>query len=155
MFFALCSPSAQSLNIVRFAWSWARLDTFTLREDAPQNRSQNGYAVVKVSPLVFRVFFALCSPSAQSLNMVRFSWSWTRSDTSTLREDAPQNRLQNGYAIVKVSPLVFHVFLFDAYHLLSHLIWSVFYDLGLVWIPSRSVKTLHKTVHETVKLLWR
>ena len=67
-----------------------------------------------------------------------------------LREDAPQNRLRNGYAIVKVSPLVF---LPDAHHLLSHLIQSVFHDLGLVWIPSRSVKTLRKTVYETVKLL--
>ena len=63
-----------------------------------------------------------------------------------LHEDAPQNRLQNGYAIVKVSPLVFHVFLHDAHHLLSHLIWSVFHDLGLVLIPPRSMKTLHKTV---------
>ena len=70
-----------------------------------------------------------------------------------LHEDAPKNRLQNGYAIVKVSPHVFHVFLPDAHHRLSHLIWSVFHDLGLVWIPSRSVKTLHKTVHETVKPL--
>ena len=70
-----------------------------------------------------------------------------------LCEDAPQNHLRNGYAIVKVSPLVFHVFLPDAHHLLSHLIWSVFYDLGLVWIPSHSMKTLHKTVYETFKPL--
>ena len=68
---------------------------------------------------------------------------------------APQNHLRNGYAIVKVSPLVFHVFLPDAHHLLSHLIWSVFHDLGLVLIPLRSMKTLHKTVHETVTPLGR
>ena len=42
------------------------------------------------------VFFALCWPFAQSLNTVRFAWSWTRSDTFTPREDAPQNRLRNG-----------------------------------------------------------
>ena len=56
-------------------------------------------------------FFALCSLSAQSLNMVHVSWSWTRSDTFTLHEDAPQNRLRNGYAVVKVSLLVFRLFL--------------------------------------------
>ena len=43
--------------------------------------------------------------------MVRFSWSWTLSDTLTLHEDAPQNRLRNGYAVVKVSLLVFRLFL--------------------------------------------
>ena len=67
-----------------------------------------------------------------------------------LREDAPQNRSRNGYAVVKVSPLVFRVFLPYAHHLLSHLIWAVFHDLGLVMIPSHSMKTLHKTVYETV-----
>ena len=58
-FFALCSPSAQSLTIAHFAWCWARSDTFTLCEDAPQNCLQNGSAVVEVSPLVFRVFLLM------------------------------------------------------------------------------------------------
>ena len=57
--FAWCSPSAQSLNMVCFPWSWACLDTFMLHEDTPQNCSRNSYAIVKVSPLVFRVFFCL------------------------------------------------------------------------------------------------
>ena len=110
VFFALCSPFAQSLNMVCFAWSWTHSDTFTPCEDASQNRLPNGSAVVKVSPLVFRVF-ALCSPSAQSLNIAHVAWCWAQSDTFTLREDAPQNCLQNGWAVVEVSPLVFHVFL--------------------------------------------
>ena len=70
-----------------------------------------------------------------------------------LREDAPQNRSRNGYAVVKVSPLVFRVFLPYAHHLLSHLIWSVFHDLRLVLTPSHSVKTPHKTVYEMVNPL--
>ena len=45
------------------------------------------------------------------------------------------------------------VFLPYAHHLLSQLIWSIFYDLGLVWIPLRSVKIFHKTVYKMVKPL--
>ena len=59
--FALCSPSAQSLTIAYFPWCWARSDTFTLHEDAPQNCLQNGWAVVEVSPLVFRGFLLMVS----------------------------------------------------------------------------------------------
>ena len=72
-----------------------------------------------------------------------------------LHEDAPQNRSQNGYAVVKVSPLVFCVFLPYAHHLLSHLLLPILPDVGLGWIPSHSVKTLHNTVYKTVELLWR
>ena len=46
-------------------------------------------------------------------------------------------------------------FLLYAHHLLSHLIRSVLHDLRLVRIPSHSVKTIHKTVYETAKSLWR
>ena len=56
-------------------------------------------------------FFALCSSSAQSLTIAHFAWCWAQSDTFTLCEDAPQNHLPNGWAIVEVSSLVFHVFL--------------------------------------------
>ena len=56
VFFALCSPTAQTLTMVRFAWSWARLDTFLLRENAPQNRLRNGWAVVAVRELLYSVF---------------------------------------------------------------------------------------------------
>ena len=42
--------------------------------------------------------------------MVRFAWSWTLSDTFTLREDAPQNRLWNGSAVVEVTEFVFRAF---------------------------------------------
>ena len=66
-FFAVCSPSAQSLTIAYFAWCWAQTDAFTLREDAPQNRLQNSWAVVEVSPLVFRGF--LLTLSAKSLTI--------------------------------------------------------------------------------------
>ena len=63
--------------------------------------------------------------------MVRFAWSWACLDTFMLREDAPQNRSRNGYAVVKVSPLVFRVFLPYAHHLLSHLILYHFDGFGL------------------------
>ena len=54
-----CKHNDNSPSIkLRFAWSWARLDTYRLPEHAPQNRLRNGCAVVKVSPLVFHVFFA-------------------------------------------------------------------------------------------------
>jgi hypothetical protein len=56
---------------------------------------------------------------------------------------------------VEVSAILFSCFLPCAHQLLSHLIWSIVRDLGLVRIPSHSVKTLHKTVYETVDPLWR
>ena len=56
---------------------------------------------------------------------------------------------------MEVSKVVFRVFLPYAHHLLSHLPWSVLHDPGLVRIPPHSVKMLHKTVYETVELLWR
>ena len=46
-------------------------------------------------------------------------------------------------------------FLPYTHHLPSHSPWSVSHDLRLFWIPSHSVKMLHKTVHETVEPLWR
>ena len=69
-FFALCSPSAQSLTIAHFAWCWARSDTFTLREDAPQNHLQNSSAVVEVSPLVFRVLLVMLSAKSLTISDV-------------------------------------------------------------------------------------
>ena len=69
-FFALCSPCAQSLTIAHFAWYWAQSDTFTLREDTPQNRLQNGWAIVEVSPLVFRVFLLMLSAKSLTISDV-------------------------------------------------------------------------------------
>ena len=77
------------------------------------------------------VFFALCSPTAQSPNMVTFAWSWTLSDTFPLHEDAPQNHLWSGWAVVVVSKVAFLCFLPDVHQLLSHLLWSVLHDLWL------------------------
>ena len=48
-----------SLSTARFACSYARLDTYALPEHSPQNRLQNGSAVVEVSDLLFRVFFCM------------------------------------------------------------------------------------------------
>ena len=160
-----CKHNDNSLSIkLSFACSWAHLDTYRHPGHAPQNRLQNGWAVVEVSELLFlyflpyahhllshliwsicmildpfgylhtpwrrstepfmkqlscckskstcmSCFFALCSPSAQSLTIAHFAWCWAQLDTLTLCEDAPQNRLQNGWAVVEVSPLVFRVFL--------------------------------------------
>ena len=95
-------------------------------------------------------FSAIYSPTAQSLPMIRFAWSWTRSDTLTLLEYAPQNRLQNGLAIAELSELVFSCFLPYAHQLLTHILWTVLCNLGLVWIPPHSVKILHKTFYGMV-----
>ncbi|EDQ98777.1 uncharacterized protein LACBIDRAFT_335661, partial [Laccaria bicolor S238N-H82] len=38
------------------------------------------------------------------LNLLRFLWSRARSDTPTLREDAPQNHLRNGQGLVELGP---------------------------------------------------
>ena len=46
-------------------------------------------------------------------------------------------------------------FLPYTHHPLSHSLWSVSHVLRLVWIPSHSVKMLHKTVYETAEPLWR
>ena len=127
-FSAIWSQTAQSLTMICSAWCWTWSDTFTLREDAPQNRLRNGWAAVELSKLVFShflhmlnncsvtsydpfcvildsigylhtpwrhttkpftkrlsrcrakwtcifAFSAICSPTAQSLPMIRFAWS--------------------------------------------------------------------------------
>jgi hypothetical protein len=56
---------------------------------------------------------------------------------------------------VEVSAIAFSCFLPYAHQLLSYLSWPVFGDLRFGQIPSHSVKTLHKTVYETVEQLWR
>ena len=68
----------------------------------------------------------------------------------SLCEDAPQNHLQNGLAIAELSELVFSCFLPYAHQLLSHGLWTVLYNFGLVWIPPHSVKMLHKTAYGMV-----
>ena len=208
IFFAICSPTAQSCTMVHFPWSWTRSDTFTLSEDAPQNCSWNSWTFVELSELLYSCFFAICSPTTQSLTMVCFVWYWTRWDTFRLLEDVPQNHLGNGQAVVEASSFYIHVFchkltncsvtyygpfsmILDSFGYLHtprirslRLFmkrWSscgakwtfififfaicsptaqsctmvYFHDLGLVWIPSHSPKTLHKTVYEMVERLWR
>ena len=101
------------------------------------------------------VFFALCSPTAQSRTMVCFAWSWTHSNTFRLREDAPQNRSQNGLAVEEVSELVVSCFLPYSHQLLSHVVWSILCNIELAQIPPHSVEMLHKNVYEMVQPLWR
>ena len=74
-------------------------------------------------------------------------------DTYIPLEHAPQNCLQNDWAIMEVSELVFSCFLPYAHQLLSHLIWSLLHDLGLYQIPSHSMKMLHKTIYEVAEPL--
>ena len=52
--------------MVRFACSYARLDTRELPEDAPQNCSQNGWAVVELSPGMF-AFYPYAHPHLSNL----------------------------------------------------------------------------------------
>ena len=109
------------------------------------------YHVCRVSFLCVCVGSCLsCSPTAQSLPMICFAWSQTRSDTFTLREDAQQNCLRNSLAIAELSELVFSCFLPYAHQLLSHVLWTILCNLGLVWILPHSVKMFHKTVYEMV-----
>ena len=101
------------------------------------------------------VFFALCSPTAQSRTMVCFVWPWTHSNTFRLREDAPQNRWQNGLALEEVSKLVVSCFLPYSRQLLSHVVWSVLLNIELSQILPHFVEMLHKNVYEMVQPLWR
>ena len=95
--------------------------------------------------------FEFCSLTPQYLTMDRFMWAWAHSNTYTLYEHAPQNRLRNSWANVEISELLFLCFLPYAHQLLRHLLWSVLHDLGLVQIPSYSVQMLHKTVYKMVE----
>ena len=52
-FLPLCLPPSQYLNLVRFACSWARLDTQELPKSSPQNHLYNDWVVVEVSPSIF------------------------------------------------------------------------------------------------------
>ena len=152
-FFPICSPPSQYLNIIRFVCSWARLDTQELPEDAPQNRSQNGWVVVEVSAWML-AFLHLCLPSSHYLNIVRFTCSYAPLDTQELPEYAPQNCSQNGWVVVEVCPSMFAFYPY-AHPLLSTLILSVLCVSGLVQTPKNGVKMLQKTIHKTVGLLWR
>ena len=63
------------------------------------------------------------------LTMFHLVWSWSCSDTFTLCEDAPQNHLQNGWAVVEVSDLVYCAFIAlcspSAQSLtMVHVVWS-------------------------------
>jgi hypothetical protein len=49
--------SCPALTLPRFAWSWTRLDTYTLREDAPKIRLRNGYALVELCEVLFSTFY--------------------------------------------------------------------------------------------------
>jgi hypothetical protein len=100
-------------------------------------------------------FLPLYSTTSQCLTVVRFAWAWARLDTCTLPEHAPQNRLRNGCVLVQVSQVLFSNFCPYAQQLPSILLWSVLHEHGLVWIPARSLNTLHKTVYETVMFLAR
>ena len=67
--------------------------------------------------------------SASLLTMFHLVWSWSCSDTFTLCEDAPQNHLQNGWAVVEVSDLVYCAFITlcspSAQSLtMVHVVWS-------------------------------
>ena len=154
VFFAVCSPSSQTLTMVRFAWSLTCSDTFKLSEDAPQNRLQNGWAVVELSEFVIGVFclmLTICSvtyycPFFMILGSFEYVHTLWKCSTKLFTK-----RLGHcGGKWICIS-----CFLPYAHHLLSHLLWSILHDVGLVLIPSHSMKTLHKTVYKTVELLWR
>ncbi|EDQ98779.1 uncharacterized protein LACBIDRAFT_335663 [Laccaria bicolor S238N-H82] len=95
------------------------------------------------------------------LNLLRFLWSRARSDTPTLREDAPQNRLRNGQGLMELGPQSASFSVVEGSFGYPHAptsICFVFCGRGLVRIPPRSVKTLPKTVYETdlnlLRFLW-
>ena len=143
-------------HTISFACSWARLDTYRLPEHAPQNRLQNGWAVVEVSEHLFSYLL----PYAHHL-LSHLIWSVLH-DLGPVRIPSHPVKMLHKTVYETVKPLrrqvhLYFVFflLYATHHLLSHLIWSVLHNVGLVWIPSRSVKMLHKTVHKTVKPLWR
>ena len=77
-----------------------------------------------------------------------------RLDTRELLEDAPQNRSQNGWAFVELSPGMFSFYPYAHPHH-NNLIWAVLCVHGLIQIPRSCVKMPHKTVHKIVELLWR
>ena len=152
MFSASCSPTAQTLTMVRFAWSWARSDTFLLRENAPQNRLRNCWAVVAVRELLYSVFCLRLTnysvtyhgPSCVILDSFIYPLTpWKRSTKPFTK------RLSR----CSCKGIFIFGFLPYTHQLLSHLPWSVLCDLGLVQLPSYSVKTLHKTIYKMVELL--
>jgi hypothetical protein len=66
----LCSPTSQYLTVVRFAWAWACLDTYTLPEHAAQNRLRNGYVLVQVCHFLSSPF---CPYAHQLLSILLWS----------------------------------------------------------------------------------
>ena len=98
------------------------------------------------------IFLLLCLPPSHYLNIVRFVWA--RLDTQELPEDAPQNRSQNGWVVVELSPSMFAFYPYAHPHL-SNLIWAVLCVHGLIQISKSCMNMPHKTVHKMVELLWR
>ena len=80
--------------------------------------------------------------------MVHFPWSWTRSDTFTLFEDAPQNRLRNGWMVVEVSELLYSCscHMLTNYSITYHGLFCVILDsFGYLHTPwRRSTKSFMK-----------
>ena len=152
VFFALCSPTAQTLTRVRFAWSWARSDTFLLRENAPQNRLRNGWAVVAVRELLYSVFCLILTNysvtyhglSCMILDSIKYLLTPSKHSTKPFTKQLSRCSCKGTFIFG---------FLPYTHQLLSHLPWSILRDLGLVRILSYSVKTLHKTVYKTVEPL--
>ena len=146
-----CNHNDNSLSIkLHFACSWARLNTYRLPKHTPQNHLQKGWAVVEVSEFLFSYFLPyahhllshLTWSICMILNPFRYLHTPWRHSTKLFTKR---------FSRCKGKSSCTSCFLPYAHHLLSHLIWSVLHDLGLIWIPSHSMKTLHKTV----KLLWR
>ena len=109
---------------------------------------------VKVSEFVFRVFCLILTicPVTQygPFSMILDSFGYLHTPRRCSTKPFTKRLSRCGGKVICIS-----CFLPYTHHLPSHSVWSVFYDLRLVRIPSHSIKMLHRTIYETVEPLWR
>ena len=103
-------------------------------EDAPQNRLRKGWAVVKVSEFVFRVFcliLTICPVTHYGpFSMILDSFGYLHTPRSWSTRPFTKRLSRCGGKVICVS-----CFLPYTHHLPSHSLWSVFHGLRLVRIP--------------------
>ena len=63
--------------------------------------------------------------------------------------------LQNGQLIVEMCLILFWYFCAFAHQLLRTLPCLLLHNMRLVWVPTHSPKTFHKTVYKMVDSLWK
>ena len=139
-----------------------RTGTDNLSPNGNQNRNRTVSSVLAVqseplvrdwtsATLVFCLILTICPVTHYDLfSMILDSFGYLHTPWRWSTKPFTKQLSRRGGKWICIS-----CFLPYTHHLPSHSVSSIFHDLRLVRIPSHYVKTLHKTVYEMAKPLWR